>query len=468
MTDPATNPDTEPRRAASAKFVLQQDEEATQDFREAMNTAHRSLAASLQLSFRALQSVMVVLVVLYLVSGFRTVEDSQTGVGTFFGSIVDDEGLTPGLQTNWPPPIGSFEIYVSHNRKTDIGSVFKPRIDARLSHEQRIIKSKSSDGLRPGRDGSLITSDGDLAHIEIAAEWEIIDPLQYAHSIADINGDEIVQLALESSAVHVVGQITLEELLDTPLDELRALIRDQAQNTLNGLQCGIRISDIILPSEPEPPLFIQRSYDAFDSARINAETSVERATAEAHETLIEAAGSNYASLLSHIDAYEQAAELQEIDQMQESLLLINAMIHSDEITGRVANKISTAEGYRAQIETTLGQDYRRFQSLLPAYRDHPELVIRNKWLDTYATILGKADVETVFVPELISMIRLGITGSDTIAQLRHRNELKRKEAIAILKDHDLLNPWILRAREIDMDGPSRELSITGDTVRGKN
>ena len=468
MTDPTNNPESEPRRTASAKFVLQQDVETSQDFREAMNTAHSSLAASLQLSFRALQAIMLVLVVLYLVSGFRTVEDSQTGVATFFGSIIGDDGLSPGLQTNWPPPIGSFEIYVSHNRRTNIGGVFKPRIDARLSHEQRIIRAKSSDGLRPGRDGSLITSDGDLAHIEISTEWEIIDPLQYAHSISDVHGDKIVQLALESATVHVVGQISFEELLDMPLDELRALIQIQAQNTLNDLSCGIRISDIVLPSEPEPPLYVQRSYDDFDSARINAETSVERATAKAHETLIEAAGSNYATLLSHIEAYELAAELKDVDLMQKTLGLINTLIHSDEISGKVSNKISTAEGYRAQIETTLGQDYKRFQSLLPAYRDHPDLVIRNKWLATYATILGNADVETVFVPELISMIRLGITGSDTIAQLRHRNELKRKEASALMQDRDLLNPWILRASDIRMDGPSRELSITGDTVRGRN
>ena len=468
MNDQPNNLEQEPRRTASAKFVLNQDEGSSQDLRDAMNTAHRSLAASLQLSFRALQAVMVVLVILYLVSGFRTVEESQTGVGTFFGSILGDQGLSPGLQTNWPPPIGSFEIYVSHNRKTNIGGVFKPRIDARLSHEQRIIKSKSSDGLRPGRDGSLITSDGDLAHIAISTEWEIIDPLQYAHSIADVDGDEIVQLAIENSAVHVIGHISLEELLDMPLDELRSLLKIEAQNTLNTLQCGIRISDVILPSEPEPPLYIQRSYDAFDSARINADTSVERATAQAHETLIEAAGSNYATLLTYIEAYEQSAESQDVQRMQENLKNINEMIHSDLISGKVANKIATAEGYRAQIETTLGQDYRRFQSLLPAYREHPELVIRNKWLATYSKILGKADVETIFVPELISMIRLGITGSDKIAQLRHRNDLKRNEASTMFKDNDLLNPWILRARDINMDGPSRELSITGDTVRGRN
>ena len=274
MTEQQHNQE-EKRREASAKFVVQNtDANASLDLKDAMETAHRSLADSLQLSFRALQGVMVVLVVLYLISGFRSVEDSQTGVSTFFGSIVNDEGLSPGLQLNWPPPIGGFDIYDAQNREADIGFVFKPQLDARLSPEQRISKASSSDGLIPGKDGSLLTSDGDLAHFRVGAEWEIVDPIQYATTISDSTGSEIIEILLEQSLVHTVAELTLEQLLDKPLEELRSLIRIEAQQLLNQLQCGIRISDITIPSDPEPPLYIQKSYASFDSARIEAETNV--------------------------------------------------------------------------------------------------------------------------------------------------------------------------------------------------
>ncbi|MDP7006539.1 MAG: SPFH domain-containing protein [Phycisphaerales bacterium] len=467
MTDNQNNPEHDQRREQSAKFVLSNTSDSSLDIRDAMDTAHRSLADSLQLSFRALQAVMMILVVLYLISGFRSVEDSQTGVATFFGSIINDEGLSPGLQTNWPPPIGGFEIYDSQSREADIGGVFKPRIDARLSQEQRVSRSKSSDGLKPGRDGSLLTGDGDLAHISIRAEWEIVDPIQYSDSISDATGNDLVEIALERAAVHVVGKIKLEELLDKPLEELRSLIQIATQQTLTDLQCGIRISDVSLPSEPEPPLFIQKSYDEFDSARIVAETNVERATAQAHEALIGAAGSNYEKLLKNIEGYEQAAERKDEELMNENLEEINKMLQSDEISGKVAHTISNASGYRAQIETTLGHDYKRFKSLLPTYRKHPELVIRNKWLSVYSTIVGKDDVETIFVPEFIAAVKLGVSGSDSIAQIRHNNQLKKKEARAYLEGFDSLNPWILRASEIDMEGPSRELSISGGSVQGR-
>ena len=53
MTEQPPNSDQDKRRDASAKFVVQNsDADSTLDLRDAMETAHRSLADSLQLSFR--------------------------------------------------------------------------------------------------------------------------------------------------------------------------------------------------------------------------------------------------------------------------------------------------------------------------------------------------------------------------------------------------------------------------------
>ena len=60
-------PEQESRRQASANFIVKQDDNSSLELRDAMDTAHRSLTESLQLSFRALQVVMLGLVALYLV-----------------------------------------------------------------------------------------------------------------------------------------------------------------------------------------------------------------------------------------------------------------------------------------------------------------------------------------------------------------------------------------------------------------
>jgi regulator of protease activity HflC (stomatin/prohibitin superfamily) len=455
-----------PRRVASARFVINKDGSET-DIRKAMDTAHHSLSDSLQLSFRALQFVMFILIGLYLVSGFRTVDEGETGVATIFGAVNEDQGLSPGLQMTWPSPVGGFEIFEAENRHISIGNAFMPIINPNISREQRISKSRSKDGLIPGRDGSLLTSDGDLAHFELAATWEIIEPVKYADAIPDSFGNILVGLALERAAVHVVADLKLEELLDEPMEHLREVIRSAAQAELNSLDCGIRIADVTLPHEPEPPLFIQKSYSDFDSAKINSETEVERATAEAHEMLIESAGRDYPKLVSLIQSYEIVVDQEDELASKNALDSIYTMLQSDKISGSAAHTISKAEGYRSEVETTLGRDYRRFASLLPAYKEHPNIVIRDRWISAYSIVLGARDVETMFVPSQVSAMRLALRGSDQVAQLRSRLNMERREMRALLNDIDIFNPWILKAKEIDPYAPARELSIQGGRVKGK-
>ena len=67
------------RRAASAEFVVDSDVGSAAALREAMDPANRSLTDALQMSFRVLQLVIVVLLVLFLFSGFKTVGASQSG-----------------------------------------------------------------------------------------------------------------------------------------------------------------------------------------------------------------------------------------------------------------------------------------------------------------------------------------------------------------------------------------------------
>jgi len=71
------------------------------------------------------------------------------------------------------------------------------------------------------------------------------------------------------------------------------------------------------------------------------------------------------------------------------------------------------------------------------------------------------------VPSQLAAMKIALRGSDQVAQLRSRLNMERREYQALLKDVDIFNPWILKAKEIDQYGPSRELSIGGGRVKGK-
>ena len=77
-----------PRRAASAEFVVDTRVGSEALLREAMDPANQSLAEALRLSFRVLQVVILVLVVLFVFSGFQTVDEGQSGVLLRWGKIL--------------------------------------------------------------------------------------------------------------------------------------------------------------------------------------------------------------------------------------------------------------------------------------------------------------------------------------------------------------------------------------------
>ena len=72
----------EPRRLASARFVVEEVDSKAAHLRAAMDPANQSLGEALRLSYRVLQIAIVALVVTFLFSGFQSVRDGATGATT--------------------------------------------------------------------------------------------------------------------------------------------------------------------------------------------------------------------------------------------------------------------------------------------------------------------------------------------------------------------------------------------------
>ncbi|MHC5023915.1 MAG: hypothetical protein ACYTGG_08380, partial [Planctomycetota bacterium] len=170
------------RRAASAQFDVQADVGSDAVLREAMDPANQSLADALRLSFRVLQLVILVLVVLFIFSGLKTVEEDESGVLSRWGRIVEvggERSLAPGLHYSWLPyPAGEFILFQVSNRATNVGNAFWPDLRGQ-SREAALERARVSDPMRPGADGYVLTRDGDLAHIRLAARYTVDNPVAY-------------------------------------------------------------------------------------------------------------------------------------------------------------------------------------------------------------------------------------------------------------------------------------------------
>lgn len=436
-----------PRRTASAQFAVEAEVGSQAALREAMDPANQSLADALRLSFQVLQGVIVVLIALFFVSGFRTVQDKQSGVMLRFGKIVDEQrSLEPGLHRNLLPyPAGEFVIFAIEDRPVELKEAFWPNIPANVTLQQAIDGARVTAALQPARDGYVLTRDGDLAHLKIVGEYEIIDPVQFVTRIDENDADRLVELALRRAVVHVTAGLSLQELVDVS-DDTKERVRQSAQDVLLALECGIDLVKVHMP-DTKPPLAIVKAYGELQNAREQAREQTERARQDAEQTLI-AVGSNYRTLARMIQRYEQAQQLGDLDVADQLLAEIYAVLESDETSGEVAQIIYHAMAYETKIESTLGNEARLFASILPAYREHPELVCTTRWMEAYGTVLSNEDAEKFYLPARLRSLHVIISGLEEIQEARKLLGLQRRERDALEASMGGIRPFYRRSKDI--------------------
>jgi len=460
--EPLEVEDDAPRRKASARFVVDSEVGSDAALRDAMDPANQSLADALRLSFRVLQVVILVLVVIFLFSGVHTVKEGESGVATMWGKIVSgEEGLSAGPKFGLPYPAGDLVIFETENRKVDLPSAFSPASRGRSSAELR-ERADITVPLIPGQDGSLLTRDGDLAHLKLAAKYVIDHPIAFVNRVSDDektrDANRLVQLALQRATIHTAAELSLQDLIDAT-EDTRLRIQRGAQEVLDSLKCGIMITQVQI-TEPSGPLALEKSKDDVAAAKVDAARRVEGARQAAAKTLDSVAGEATPKLLKLIDQYEKALERGDQDQCAAQLTAINTVLDSKEVSGEVSDIIQYARSYQSQIESTLGADYRRFQSLLPAYRQDPQRLIAQLWYEAYSDIARRPDTEIIQVPDPVNLVRLNLTGSALIQDLRRRMELQRRAQESQMQNYNP-NPTILQGSEQTIGQSGRLLNKQG-------
>lgn len=461
----------QPRRAASAEFVVDSEVGSQAALRAAMDPATQSLADALRLSFRLLQLVILVLVVLFFASGLQTVDEGQSGVMVRWGKVVPVAGqdsLDPGLHFSaWPYPIGEFITFDADNLSTNIGNLYWPSLGGFDSIESAAAAASPS-RITPhpgGLSGYVLTSGGDMGHIRLTAQYRIEQPAQFVQHIKVADAERMVQLALQRATVHATARYSLQDLADRT-DEMQHEIQRRAQEALDELRSGIRLTNVTIP-DSTVPLAVRRTFLDLQNARHEADRRIEEARLRANQHLIDAAGERHRHAIRAIDRYERAVTDGDDELAEEHLRDLFAMIDRAELSGEVAGIVQYARAYRSQIESSLGNEARRFASLLPAFRQHPEFVVRERWLDVYANVLARSDTELIYVPHRIGHVRMQVSGSHDVKERRQQSQLDRREQQAYQDFYGRQRgghyiPFVDDLRE---GGPGRQLRIDPEEGR---
>jgi len=317
-----------------------------------VDAGSQALAEALRSSFAIVKVVMVLLVLLFLASGFFTVGPQERAIILRFGK-ARGEGekalLGPGLHWSLPYPIDE-SIKVSISGLQQVTSTVGWYA---VTPEQMLagIEPPAGATLNPVVDGYVLTADDNIIHTRATLTYRIKDPIRYVFSF--VNASNAVQNALDNALLHAATRFKVDDILTRDIAGFQEVVRRYATQSAERQDLGILVEQCVVQSVPPRQL-----KDAFANV-LKAEVMRSKVLNEARSA------ENQATNKASADA--------------ESL-------------------INLAQSDRARRVSDMAAQAERFQEILPQYRDHPTLFVQQRLTETLGRVFTNVQ-DKIFLTE---------------------------------------------------------------------
>ena len=262
---------------------------------EQFDPAGQSLAEALRISFWLLKLVMVALVVVYLFLGIFAVPQEQVALVLRFGKIRGRPGeqvLGPGAHWAWPFPIDEVVLMKARRVETiDMRTYWYQMSEGDVQRAYEGTQEFRADKI-PGGEGSyLITGDRNIINTIWRINYRIgdqeSDPILFYRNVADdVSADEakrMVRLVVQACIVQCTGGFEVYDALIYKVNDLTRSITRVAQQQLDRMRTGIKISSIERVYGI-PPLAVKGSFDRVLIAKLKVDE--QRRAAEGYRNKI--------------------------------------------------------------------------------------------------------------------------------------------------------------------------------------
>ena len=190
----------------------------------------------------------------------------------------------------------------------------------------------------------MLTQDENIIQIDFNVQYQIADAKHFLYSIRD--PDDTLKQAAESAVRQVIGGSEMDTALSGQGSELVSETKKVLQQTLDGYDSGIQVTDVNFKMV-SPPSEVQKSFDDVNSAREDKQRIENQAQAYSNKVVPEARGE--------------------------------------------ATRIKTeAEGYKAERIARAEGDAQRFGLLYGQYKAAPEVTRKRLYLETLQQVLSSS------------------------------------------------------------------------------
>jgi membrane protease subunit HflK len=271
--------------------------------------------------------IAAVLLIVWAVSGFYTVEEGRRGVVLQFGAYK--ETTMPGLRW-YPRFIQSVEIVdIEQIRGINIGML-------------------SGVGTRPGagisRESLMLTQDENIVDLKLAVQYKVKSASDYLFNVKD--PEDTLKQATESAIREIIGKSKMDYILKEGRTEITAQGRELIQEILDRYKTGLLVTSVNM-QDAQPPEPVQDAFADAVKAREDSERLKNEAEAYSNDILPKA-------------------------------------------RGNAARQLADAAAYKSKVVADAQGEAARFEHILKEYKKAPEVTRKRLYLEAVESVMDKS------------------------------------------------------------------------------
>lgn len=225
--------------------------------------------------------IVMMLVVVWIASGFYIVNEGQRGVVLQFGAY--SETTQAGLRWHVPYPVEAVEL-------VNVAQVRTVEIGYRNNVRSKVLK-----------ESLMITDDENIVDIQFAVQYILNSPQDFIFN--NRAPDEAVLQAAETAIREMIGKSKMDYVLYEGREDVAAGAQVLMQNILDRYEIGISISRVTMQNA-QPPEQVQAAFD--DAVKAGQDRQRQRNEGEAYANqVIPVAAGNAARLLEESRGYKE-------------------------------------------------------------------------------------------------------------------------------------------------------------------
>jgi len=399
-----------------------------------LDPGSKSLAEALRISFVVLKVIMILLVIVFIGSGFYTIDTSERGIVLEFGKVkgIGEAAVKlPGPHWALPYPVDEvIKMPVNKPQKLDVDDFWYFMTEQELAQFKVTRKSApvpATMPLLPQRDGYVITrndrvegfagNDYNIVHCKWTLNYRVTDPLAFFrnvyvdkvkpgedfYEVAGKTVNPLLRSVADKAVVAAMVNYSIDQVL-VSTDSIGIKVKELMSRELDALHTGITVDSMQLLYVTWPRQ-VDEAFQDLIGAQQETERAINEARGTAEKTLTDTGGPVTGELLAMLRSGDAAGA--------EPLW--------NDLAGDAQKVISEAKAYRTKVVKDAEANAHYMQSLLPEYRKRPQLVMQKIYQDAIEQVMASAD-------EKIYAQREPGSKGDEVRVMINSNPVKEKKA----------------------------------------